>query len=181
MLASNIPQEGVWGNLPTARPLLSLITAREGGRMCGPTRLGDQLELSVLPYLTVPPPRAARPRVLVSKLHAWTPVRSTHPRSLLAVPTLHSTQALHNLVPDPELTPSCRTELRKGHDYFQHSPPPSLSLQPSSVFGTILPLPQEVLHPLSTIVLSSGQFMFARQPFASASASAGSPDSGIPS
>lgn len=44
--------------------------------MCGSTRLGDQLELSsVLPYLTVPPARAARPRVLVSKLHAWAQVR----------------------------------------------------------------------------------------------------------
>lgn len=92
--------------------------------MCGSTRLGDQLELSsVLPYLTVPPARAARPRVLVSKLHAWAQVRSLR-------------RAVHNLVPDPELTPSCRTELRKGHDYFQHYSPPSLSLQPSSVFGT---------------------------------------------
>lgn len=87
--------------------------------MGGSTRLGDQLELPVLPYLTVPPARAARPRVLVSKLH----ILGTDPGT-------------HNLVPDPELTPSCRTGLRKGHDCFQHSSSPSLSLQPSSDFGT---------------------------------------------
>lgn len=89
--------------------------------MCGATRLGDQLELSsVLPYRAVPPPRAARPRVLVSKLHAWVQVRTQI--ACARRPRYTVPQALHNLVPDPELTPSCRTELRKGHDYFQLFP-----------------------------------------------------------